>query len=99
MPLFMIKRKVPDATQEDVDAALFRAMACMFQFSGMKWLNTYWDRTNGQSYCVYEARDEEQIRAHASRAHIPCDEIWPVEGIDPSQYIAGSGKVTQDAPA
>jgi hypothetical protein len=90
MALFIIKRNSPNATQSDIDAGLFRAMSCMYQFSGLKWITTYWDRANELSYCIYEAASEEQIQAHSARALIPCDEILSVENFNPSQYVGGA---------
>jgi len=99
MALFLIKRGVPGSDQGDIDAAVFRSMACVYQFPGMRWITSYWDQANGISYCVYEAASREQIEAHSARAQIPCDDVWEVSSVDPSQYIGSRAEATAAIPA
>jgi hypothetical protein len=83
----MIRRDVPGASQEDIDAASFRAITCAFYFPGMKWHRSFWDQGAGLLYCVYEARDPQELFAHAQRARIPCDEVREVDTFGPETYI------------
>jgi hypothetical protein len=86
MPLFLIRRDVPGITQEEVDAASFRAITCSFYFSGLRWLTSYWDREAGAIHCVYEARSAEDVFEHAEVARIPCNDVRPVEQFGPENY-------------
>lgn len=88
MPLFTVRRTVGvDATQDDIDAASFRAIVCMFEYPGMRWSESFWDRERGQLTCIYEAETEQQIFEHAERSKIPCDEVRPAVVIRPGDYI------------
>jgi hypothetical protein len=96
MAYFLIKRSVPGATQDDIDAASFRAITCAFYFPGLRWLRSFWDRDAGVIHCVYEAKDEAEVYAHAQRARIPCDEVRMVNPFGPDDYTtegaAGQGR-------
>ena len=87
MPLFAIRRSVPGATQTDIDAAAFRAINCMPWHEGMTWVRSFYNAQAEELLCYYEAADADEIRLHAQRAAIPCDEIVEVEEIDPQRYI------------
>jgi hypothetical protein len=89
MATFLVKRNVGGAGPHDYDAALFRALSCVYDFPGLKWLNSFWDRDAGVSYCVYEGESVEQIYQHSALAHIPCDEVCPVLATGPDTYEAG----------
>ncbi|HLF72199.1 MAG TPA: nickel-binding protein [Dehalococcoidia bacterium] len=86
MPLFMIRRDLPGATQEDMDAAAYRAMACIYHFEGMRWITSYWDRDAEVIHCVYEAEKREEVIDHARRARIPCDDVREVQHVGPELY-------------
>jgi len=88
MPLFTIRRDVPDVTREDLDAAAFRALACAYEYPGLRWVRSYWDEDRGQLLCLYEARDAAQIEHHSRRSRIPCDEIRAVIEFGPESYVA-----------
>jgi len=89
MALYLVKRNIPGAGPHDYDAALFRALSCVYDFPGMRWLHSFWDRDAGVSYCIYEADSETQIHDHAALAHIPCDEVHAVLATGPDTYEAG----------
>ncbi|HXG35895.1 MAG TPA: DUF4242 domain-containing protein [Dehalococcoidia bacterium] len=100
MPLYLVRRELPGATREDIDAASFRAIACAFTFEGLRWISSYWDADAGRIHCVYEAQSPQQIEDHSRRARIPCDEIRPVDQVLPEQYseeLAGQGNASQTA--
>lgn len=89
MPLYTIRRELPDTTPEDIDAAAARAVMCAYEFEGLRWLRSYWDAERQAMLCVYEAAGPDQVRDHARRARIPCDEIREVEEVLPGPYING----------
>jgi hypothetical protein len=97
MALFLIKRYVGEATQTEVDAAIFRAMSCAYQFDGMRWVTSYWDKEGGYTYCVYEAESKEHIQEHARRASLTCDEVFTVSQLGPEQYPSSRTCLTEEA--
>lgn len=89
MPLYRIRREVGAITQEDLDAASFRAIVCAPQFPGLKWHRSYWDRDAGLLDCVYEATGPSQLVEHARVSRIPCDAVKEVSEVLPDTYIHG----------
>ena len=89
MPLFKVRRDVGEMTQEDMDAAGFRAIVCAPQFPGLKWHRSYWDKAQGRLDCIYEAETQGQLEEHARVSRIPCDEIREVAEVLPDPYIHG----------
>jgi hypothetical protein len=87
MPLFHVRRDVPGLTQEEADAAGFRALACAAEFPGLRWIDSVWDAEGGVFFCVYEAGSEHQVREHARRARIPCDDVREVVRISPEDLV------------
>ncbi len=83
MPLYKIRRDVPGATRDEVDASGFRALICGYEYEGLRWIRSYWDAEAGELNCLYEAVDEEQLRDHARRSRIPCDDIREVVELMP----------------
>jgi len=86
MPLFSIERELPGATKADLDAAGYRAVACAFNYAGLRWISSYWDRAGERVLCIYEAESAEQIEHHSMRARIPCDRISQVEHFDSTGF-------------
>ncbi len=89
MPLYKIRRGVPGASREDVDASAFRAVACAIEFDGLHWVRSFWDEAAGELTCLYEAASAAQVLAHAERARIPCDSVAEVTEITPDEYLQG----------
>ncbi len=87
MPLYAIRRKVPGASQTDLDAAAFRAINCLPWYDGLSWIRSYFNPESEELICYYRAKDADQIRLHAERASIPCDEVVAVEEMTPDRYI------------
>jgi uncharacterized membrane protein len=96
MPLYQIRRNVPGAGREDVDAAAFRALVCAIEFPGLEWVESYWDSGRGVITCIYEAESREQVEAHARRSRIACDEVREVEVIRPDDYVESTLGVTPE---
>lgn len=87
MPMFAIRRNVVGLSDEEIDAAGYRAVVCAIEYDGLRWLRSIYDRERGQLLCLYEARSEAEIREHALRSRIPCDEVREVEEILPDPYL------------
>jgi hypothetical protein len=98
MALFLVKREVPKVSEDDLRAAILRAVSCAFNFEGMRWVTSYWDRDHGVAYCVYEAKSREQLQDHAERARIPCDEILAVDCIGPDDLRTSVGALAGPMP-
>jgi hypothetical protein len=86
MPLFTIRRSVPGANRDEIDASAFRAIVCAYEYPNMRWIRSYWDQHGGQLLCLYEADSAEQIADHAQRARIPCDEVREVVAFGPEEF-------------
>ncbi len=86
MPMYTVLRHFPGGTATDLDAASFRSLSCLMYHPGLHWLRSYWDPAKESTTCIYEAIDEEQIRLHARRAELPCDDIAIVQEVLPAQY-------------
>ena len=89
MPLYSIKRVVGDVSQQEVDAAAYRAIICAYQFDDLKWHRSYWQADIGELTCLYEAQSPEQLQEHALQSRLPCDEVLEVKEIVPQAYIHG----------
>jgi hypothetical protein len=87
MPLFTVVRRFPGATRTDLDAASFRSLSCLRYHDGLAWVRSFWNPATETLMCIYEARDPEQIRHHAERADIPCDEIARVDEVLPTDFV------------
>ena len=97
MPLFQIRRDIPGAPQEEVDASAVRALICAVEFEGLTWIESQWDEEHGVLFCLYEAENSDQVVEHARRARIPCNEVRKVVTVRPEEYVVGAGAETRDA--
>ena len=98
MPLFLIRRGFGGASETDLDAAAFRALACAPYYPGMRWERSYWDPAAELTYCLYQAGSEETIRLHAERAQIPCDDVREVQEVLPATFGAPARPAPGDGP-
>jgi hypothetical protein len=87
MPLYTVIRPFPGATKTELDAASFRSLTCLRYHDGLAWIRSFWNPATEILTCIYEAQDPEQIRFHAQRADIPCDEIVEVQEVLPTDYM------------
>jgi hypothetical protein len=82
MDLYGILRRNGWASPEDLKVAAERSTAeGDKQDSGVRWIRSYViAEESGElgTFCVYEADSPEAIRAHASAADLPADEIVPI---------------------
>jgi hypothetical protein len=86
MPLYRIDRYMGDATPAELEAAIFRALACIPNFEGMRWVRSYYDEAAKRSACFFEARNAEDLRLHAQWARVPCDAIAEVRELLPEHF-------------
>jgi hypothetical protein len=86
MPLFLVRREVPGAHRGEIDAGAFRAGSCLHNYDDMRWITSYLDVEGERVFCIYEARSADDLRDHAIRARIPCDEVLPVVQLLPEEY-------------
>jgi hypothetical protein len=89
MAQFVIERDVPGAgrlSEEEIREMSLRSLHALTEIgSKIQWLHSY--VTEDKVYCIYLAPDEETIREHARRAHIPADRVSAVRRlIDPAKY-------------
>ena len=89
MPLYSIRRQIGQVSEDELDASAFRAIVCAFQFDGLKWRRSYWDRKAGELTCIYEAQTSRQLEDHARVSRIACDSIAEVSEVRPEPYIHG----------
>jgi hypothetical protein len=82
MDLYVIRRRNAWATAEDLEAAAVRSTAeGDKEGSGVRWIRSYVVlEDDGQlgTVCIYQAESPEAIRAHATAAGMPADEITRV---------------------
>lgn len=89
MSIYRVRRDIGDISQDDLDAASFRAIVCAPQFPGLRWVRSYWDQEAGRLDCIYEAVDPTQLQEHARVARIPCDAVREVTEMLPDTYLHG----------
>jgi hypothetical protein len=82
MELYVIVRRNGFASPENLQEAAARSTREGDKDgSGVRWIRTYVvSEESGElgTFCIYEAESPEAIRAHASAATLPVDEIIPV---------------------
>jgi hypothetical protein len=95
MPRYVIRRDIPDATQEVVDAASMRAIWCLRDFPEVRWVRSYWDQSADRILCIYDAPNEEMLRQHSESSRLPCDEVLEVTQFGPETYLAETESVPE----
>ena len=86
MALYQVVRQLGAISPEEIDAAAFRAIACLPAFDGLSWVRSYYDAATSNMFCFYEAKNAEHIKEHAKLARIPCDEVVEVTEYLPDAY-------------
>lgn len=76
--LYMIERDFTGYTEEQINAAAFRALLCISFFDGMRWLRSFYDPVSQQSRCFYEAPSAGDVRHHGFSMAIPVGDVRPV---------------------
>ena len=97
MPLYLIRRDAdPGSSDEELESGAFRAFCFTFLYENMRWVTSYRDAEASRYYCIYEADNEEQLREHARRARIPCDEIRQISVVGPEKYVGEIGEALEE---
>ena len=86
MALYRIERQLPHVSQDEIDAAAYRSVACLTRFKDLTWVRSFFDAQTFRFTCYYEAPNAERIREHAEMAALPCDSITEVVEYLPDQY-------------
>jgi uncharacterized protein DUF4242 len=89
MPLYSIRRELGKITRDELDASASRAIMCAYDFEGMRWVRSFWDPEAGNITCLYEAASAGDVREHARRARIPCNDVREVTEVMPEVYVHG----------
>lgn len=92
MPLYAVHRNIGPMSQEELDAAGFRAIACAAEYDGLHWERSFWNRANEDLVCYYVAKSAQQIRDHSRQSNIPCDEITEVTEVLPGVYSVATAQ-------
>jgi hypothetical protein len=86
MPIYQIERRIGEISPEELDAAAFRALTCAMNFTGLRWLRSYFDAPTGNLTCYYAALSADDVRKHAEASRIPCDSVAEVVEYLPDSY-------------
>jgi len=87
MPKFVIEREIPkagDLTPEQLQA-ISQTSCGVLQEMGptIQWVESF--VTDNKIYCVYNARNEDEVREHAKRGGFPANSVSRVRSrIDPT---------------
>lgn len=87
MPKFVIEREIPKAgelTSEQLQA-ISQTSCGVLQEMGptIQWVESY--VTDNKIYCIYNARNEDEVREHAQRGGFPANSVSRVRNrIDPT---------------
>ena len=88
MPMFLVERNF--AQQLQLGKEEFRKIDKFTDELGANWLASFLSADKKKTYCLYEARDTEQLMQHAQALGLPADAIvevnrfWPEPGSDES---------------
>ena len=77
MPVFLVERNFAEKlkfSRDDIDQ-----INDITTELGADWLFSFLSADGKKTYCVYEARDPQQLREHAKVVGIPADEIVQVD--------------------
>lgn len=89
MPQYLIERHFGMVTEEDLanGGSTSKRVAAQ-QFPEIVWEHSHAAETPDGlvTYCVYQAPDEEYVKAHANAAGLPCDRITTVQTVGPDDF-------------
>ena len=90
MQTYLIERNFGSVTPEQVAAAgsMSKRMVNEQFADSIVWTLSYASEseTGMSTRCIYEAKDEATVRAHAKAAGMPCDRIIAVKTIGPGDF-------------
>ncbi|MHC4976157.1 MAG: DUF4242 domain-containing protein [Planctomycetota bacterium] len=86
MPRYVVERTIPgigSMLEAELAEAVARSGRVTQEIDGLHWVHTY--VTGDKTYCVYDAKDEAQLREHSEKSGFPADSIAKIShAIDPS---------------
>ncbi len=94
MPFYIIERNF--AEQLELGADGVAAISKINGEIGVNWVFSFLSADKRKTYCLYEARDPQAIRAAAHRANVPADVIVEVSQIF-GESIAAAQRGAQPA--
>jgi hypothetical protein len=77
MPVYLVERNF--AEKLDLDSDSVKQINEITNEIGARWLTSFLTADGKKTYCLYEARDPEQLLEHARVVGIPADEIVQVD--------------------
>jgi Protein of unknown function (DUF4242) len=84
MPRFLIERNF--AEQLDLTKEGAAQIKQINEEESVKWLFSFLSPDKRKTYCLYEASDDEAIRAAARRANLPADVVIEVSEVRPEMF-------------
>ncbi len=87
MALFIIERNF--AEQLDPQPDTVKALLEINENCGVKWLTSFLSADKRKTYCLYEAKNPDDLREAARRANLPADAITELSReLDPAKLMA-----------
>ncbi len=77
MPVYLVERNF--AEKLDLDSDSVKQINDITNEIGARWLTSFLTADGKKTYCLYEAKDPEQLLEHAKVVGIPADEIVQVD--------------------
>lgn len=93
MPLFLIERNYAERI-ESLEPELVRAIEQVNGEVGVNWLFSFLSADKRKTYCLYEAKDADALRAAALRLGLPADVIVEVSEVNPGALMGRSAPAT-----
>ena len=82
MPQYVIERDMPGAGNlgpDDLKGASQKSCSVVDTIPGLEWVQSF--VTDDRIYCIYNAKNEDQIRMHADRSGFPANHIAEVKNV------------------
>ena len=83
MPLFLVERNF--AKKLNMSSENILQINDITNELGAEWLFSFLSADGKKTYCLYEAKDPDQLREHAKVVGIPADEIVQVDRFWPQE--------------
>jgi hypothetical protein len=77
MPVFLVERNFAEKLELEPESV--KQINEITNELGARWLSSFLTADGKKTYCLYEARDPEQLMEHAKVVGIPADEIVRVD--------------------
>lgn len=83
MNIYLIERSF-DEPQTEATAEGVKQVLEVNAELGVEWICSYLGKEEAQSFCIYQAPNEELLREHAKCLAIPADRIVQVKAVSPA---------------